>query len=408
MDRNNDRNGGAHGADGRAPRRSPFGVVFAGIVGLAAAMGIGRFAFTPLLPLMQAEGAVRLDAGGWLAAANYAGYLAGALACMWFAPAPRHAVRGGLITVAVSTAAMGLTASLVGWLAWRFVAGLASALVLVGVSQWALAQLAGRAQAAGAVFAGVGIGIVFAGLAGLEAAAHGRAAAQVWIWLGLAAALAAAVVWRRVGARIAPPAAPAIASRKAAGERALVFAYGALGFGYIIPATFLPALAREQLAGPLQFGLIWPAFGLAAALSTLATSRWLRTTPPRTVWIGAQAVMALGVAAPALGTSLAHLLFSAVCIGGTFMVITMAAMQEAQRLAAPSAGRLMAAMTAAFAIGQLAGPLTVSAAASITPHALELPSWLAAALLLAGAAALAQHRAPRHDTPRPRSTLHGC
>ena len=43
------------------------------MLGLAAAMGIGRFAFTPLMPLMQAHSGLSLAQGGWLAAANYAG-----------------------------------------------------------------------------------------------------------------------------------------------------------------------------------------------------------------------------------------------------------------------------------------------------------------------------------------------
>ena len=79
---------------------APWRVVVVGVAGLAAAMGIGRFGFTPLLPLMQAEGALPLAAGAWLAAANYAGHLAGALACMVFALSARTTVRGGLVAVA--------------------------------------------------------------------------------------------------------------------------------------------------------------------------------------------------------------------------------------------------------------------------------------------------------------------
>jgi MFS family permease len=408
MNRNDDQATEVHDRDEAAARPAPWRVVLAGIVGLAAAMGIGRFAFTPLLPLMQAEGSLPLAAGGWLAAANYLGYLAGALACMRFAPGPRRAVRGGLIAVALGTAAMGLVEGLAAWLVLRLVAGAASAFVLVGVSQWALTQLAGRALAAGAVFAGVGIGIVFAGAAGLEAAMHQRPAAHVWLWLGLAAAAAAAAVWRSVGRGAAAPRSPSASPRRVPGAGRLVFAYGALGFGYIIPATFLPAIAREQLADPLQFGWIWPTFGLAAAVSTVVAARWLRAGSPRVLWIGAQVLMAAGVAAPALGTELVVLLFSAVCIGGTFMVITMAGMQEAQRLAAPSAGRLMAAMTAAFAVGQLLGPLSVTAAAGTSAHVLVVPSAIAAAMLLAGAAALAWRRDARRESTNPRSSIHGC
>jgi MFS family permease len=71
-------------------------------------------------------------------------------------------------------------------------------------------------------------------------------------------------------------------------------------------------------------------------------------------------VMALGVALPAFFSSLAAVIVAAICVGGTFMVITMVGMQTAKEFGAAHPGRLMAAMTAAFAAGQLAGPLAVS------------------------------------------------
>ena len=84
--------------------------VAVGMLGLAAAMGIGRFAFTPLMPLMQEHAGLTLAQGGWLAAANYAGYLAGALLCVFANPNPGAAARAGLSGVALFTFAMGLTA----------------------------------------------------------------------------------------------------------------------------------------------------------------------------------------------------------------------------------------------------------------------------------------------------------
>ena len=126
---------------------SPTVVVAVGMVGLASAMGIGRFAFTPLMPLMQAHSGLTLTEGGWLAAANYAGYLVGALLCVFADPKPGVAARAGLAGVAFFTLAMGVTADFPWWLLWRFVAGVASALVLVGISAWALQRL-GRAERA--------------------------------------------------------------------------------------------------------------------------------------------------------------------------------------------------------------------------------------------------------------------
>ena len=98
----------------------------AGFLALAAAMGIGRFAFTPVLPLMQQQFGLSLAAGGVLAAANYAGYLVGALACTLWRPRPVVLVRVGLAAVAVLTAAMALVPSFTGWVLLRFGAGIAA------------------------------------------------------------------------------------------------------------------------------------------------------------------------------------------------------------------------------------------------------------------------------------------
>src|SRR5258706_11152675 len=58
---------------------SGFKIALAGLAALAVAMGVGRFAFTPLLPMMQQDAGLSVAGGGWLASANYLGYLVGAL-----------------------------------------------------------------------------------------------------------------------------------------------------------------------------------------------------------------------------------------------------------------------------------------------------------------------------------------
>src|SRR5687768_4524472 len=108
----------------------------AGLLALAVAMGIGRFAFTPLLPVMQAESALDVVAGGWLASANYGGYLLGGLTAVAMPLRAPSAIRIGLGTVALSTLAMGLTSSLWAWLALRAIAGVGSAWVLVFAGAW--------------------------------------------------------------------------------------------------------------------------------------------------------------------------------------------------------------------------------------------------------------------------------
>ena len=117
---------------------SPLSAALIGMAGLASAMGIGRIVMTPILPLMQQDAGLGSSQGGWLATANYIGYLAGALLCMALPPPPGAAIRWGLLAVAVFTLAMGSTQLGVLWIALRFFAGGASAMVLGGGSAWAM------------------------------------------------------------------------------------------------------------------------------------------------------------------------------------------------------------------------------------------------------------------------------
>ena len=75
-----------------AAPRSPLRVLIGGIFGMMVAMGIGRFAFTPILPLMQRDLGVSHSLAGGLASLNYSGYLAGALLCAWFFLLDMHVV----------------------------------------------------------------------------------------------------------------------------------------------------------------------------------------------------------------------------------------------------------------------------------------------------------------------------
>ena len=382
---------------------SPVTTAAAGALGLAAAVGIGRFAFTPLMPLMAAQSGLTLAQGGVLAAANYAGYLAGALWCLFAHPAPGRAARIGLAGVALFTLAMGMTSQFASWFALRALAGFASALVLVGISGWTLQGLAraDRGHWSGWVFAGVGVGIAFAGIATLVIGVLGVSTAAGWLVLGAVVAAVTASTWRPLATPEAGTLTPAPANDRTrfdADAWRLVACYGVAGFGYIIPATFLPALARQLVADPAVFGWTWPAFGAAAAASTVAAAL-LRHAAPRRVWAASQALMAAGVVAPALASSLGVLLAAALGIGGTFMVVTMAGMQEARRIARNGAARLIAAMTAAFAVGQLLGPLAVSLLAS-GGNALRASSITAGALLLASAGFLVAPRRCREAPVR--------
>jgi predicted MFS family arabinose efflux permease len=181
--------------------------------------------------------------------------------------------------------------------------------------------------------------------------------------------------------------APAVVSPLDRSSWLLVGCYGVFGFGYIVPATFIPATARTLVSDPLVFGWAWPVFGIAAAVSTILVTTLFRSTTPRKVAAASLLVMAVGVAAPAIDKRLGALLASALCVGGTFMVMTMAGVQEARRISTGDPTKLISALTAAFAVGQLAGPILVSMSHSAT-NGLMLASSLAAALLVGSALAL--------------------
>jgi MFS family permease len=383
---------------GRPPDRTPRVVVGSGVVALAVSMGIGRFAFTPLMPLMLRDGTLSAAAGAEWAAANYIGYLLGALTATWFSANPRRGVQLALFGVAVTTLAIAGTGDgalpLLGALL-RGAAGVFSAWALVCTSSWALAELA-RQQAPqlGAwIYVGVGLGIA---LAGTLAWLGGQQPAR-WLWLemGLLAAAGAVFVGLKLqDARRSPPVAaapmpPSPAQRARRGNMPLVLCYGTFGFGYIVPATFLPAMAQQQVPDPLVFGLTWPLFGLAAALSVVVAARYLPTWSRRRVWALAQGTMALGTALPLATQALWALAACAVLVGGTFMVATMAGLQLARERLPGNPTPLLARMTVAFAAGQILGPLLVRALGPDSLAGWGAFSWAnaaATALLLLSAA----------------------
>jgi predicted MFS family arabinose efflux permease len=171
-----------------------------------------------------------------------------------------------------------------------------------------------------------------------------------------------------------------------------VFGYGAYGFGYIIPATFLPVMARAAIEDPAVFGWAWPIFGAAAAVSTLIAAATARFLGNRRLWMATQLLMTVGVALPILWPGIAGIMLAALLVGGTFVVITMAGMQEARQVGGQHATGLMAALTSAFAAGQIAGPLYASAV--VAGEADFSRALLVAAIaLLAGVAAIAYPRA---------------
>lgn len=339
----------------------PLALCLAGWLSLAVAMGIGRFAFTPVLPLMMRAGQLDVAAGGWLAAANYAGYLAGALCAARLRLDATRLALLALAGTALLTAAMAWPSTAL-WAVLRLLAGVCSAWVFVATSVWCLGALAqhGRSDLAPAVYAGVGSGIAVAGLHCLVAGTLQTSPASLWLQLGMLAALMALpVAWVLARVPTAALPAPATAESKVpmGSSKGLVLCYGVMGFGYILPATFLPVLARAVVDDPLLFGLAWPVFGLTAAVSTWLAGWWMRHASRLQVWACCQALMGLGALLPGVWPGGFSIAASALLVGGTFMVITLVGVQEIRARAVHAPAAAVGRMTAAFATGQIAGPV---------------------------------------------------
>ena len=385
---------------------------------LAVAMGIGRFAFTPILPLMIQEGTVHLAQTAWLSSSNYIGYLVGALSLLKSNRHPLFVVLGlTLVTLTTWLASL----SSFGWLlVLRFLAGVASAWVLVSISAFAINWLKSRQViSSGLIYTGVGIGITLTGLicsyfifqsATVNVAAQSSLSplsSRLWQYLGVIALLATLLVTFLL-AKINSKS-PSTAAAKANPSKAthtnptsssipppaklklanVLTAYGLFGFGYILPATFLPQIAKQWLSGQ-SYLLIWPFFGLAAALSVVLSQglqRRYNNVSLLGVWRVSQIIMAVGTLLPALWQSLAGLMLSALMVGGTFMVVTMAGLQvAASQVTHYPKYNLSALMTASFAFGQLIGPLTALIATGKNIWLALLP--VSAIVLLIGVALL--------------------
>jgi len=388
---------------------APWTAALASAAALGVAMGIGRFAFTPLLPMMLADGVVDLHEASWLATANYLGYLLGAVLCTlqpWLAarmPAlailegPRM-VRAGLAATAALTLAMALPWP-AGWPTLRFLAGIASAYVFVHTSGWCLAVLARQnaAQLGGAMYTGPGAGIVASGLVAGALVAAGQRASTGWLVFGAMACALSVAVWRvyetpprRARAPAAAATATAVTGR-AHGRlevATLAFAYGIAGFGYIVTATFLPVIARTALPGSAWIDLFWPILGAAVIVGALLATRVRLSGDLRGLLAMGYALQAAGVVLGAWWPTPTGFALGSVLIGLPFTAITFFAMQEVRLVRPQHVASTMGLLTALYGIGQIVGPPFVAVVlrhSASTAAGFDLALGIAAGSLLFGA-----------------------
>lgn len=366
---------------------------------MAVAMGVGRFVYTPILPGMMEELGLSAAEAGWIASANYLGYLVGALVAAggWAHGRERALVLAGLGGTAVLCALMGLTDSMAAFLVIRFLAGVASAFVMVFLASIVFSHLrvAGRDDLQAMHFGGVGLGIaVSAALMAVLVTDHAGWTAG-WFWSAAISACGFAVVAWLVDCG---PVSDGVARRepplpKDRSLARIILAYGLFGFGYVVTATFLIAIVREGGGSRVFEAMVWLVTGLSGIFSVWLWQRAAKRIGLHGAYAVSCLVEAVGVAASVALGGHAGPMIGGVLLGLTFIAATALGLQAGRILAPQALRRLFALMTASFGVGQILGPIVAGYLAEWT-GSFFAPSMLAGAVLVASALVVWSARQP--------------
>lgn len=396
------------------PSPSPVKLALGGALSLAAAMGIGRFVYTPILPFMVEGVPLSAEDAGLIAAANFLGYLIGALAgSMGHLPGSQRTwFLSALLVSAVTLAGMGLADGMTAFLILRFASGIASAFALVFSSALVLEQVA-KANKPGLSalhFAGVGSGIA---LSAVLIATLGTWHVS-WQTLWYASAVATVFLLAAIAFLIPRSATaedhsagsesePQTRARKTpVGLILLDISYGLFGFGYIITATFISVIAREAPELQSAEAFVWLTVGLAGIPSILIWNRIAARIGTRQAIAVACTVEAVGVALSVAAPTPTLFLMAAALLGGTFIGISALGLVEASRLSPGNSRQALAIMTASFSLGQVIGPWVAGQLHTVTGDFQAASFAAAGALIAAALLVMIPTREPIVETgPRP-------
>ncbi|MGH7074861.1 MAG: YbfB/YjiJ family MFS transporter [Stellaceae bacterium] len=340
-------------------------VLGAGISSLILAMGIARFAYTPLLPLMRQQAGLGVAEAGWLAAINYVGYLSGAVVVSLIGDLvlKDRLYRIGMIVAVLTTATMGMTTNPIVWAVSRYIAGLSStAGMLLGtglILNW-LIRHDDRAEL-GIHFAGIGLGIA--------GSAAGAALMNRWQldwhqqWYVFSAA-ACVLLLPALGWLPAPDRSVVTRSGQAMRDappgrtflRLFMAAYFCAGVGYVVSATFIVAIV-DNLPGLGGHGtLVFLVIGLSAAPACMVWDLIARRTGELNALILAALLQIAGILLPVLGGGLFPALIGAFLFGATFIGIVNLVLTMAGRYYPTRPAKMMGKMTLAYGTAQAIAP----------------------------------------------------
>lgn len=383
----------------RPGRAAATPAILAGLCASLVGIGLARFAYTPLIPALIAAGWFSPGQAAYLGAANFAGYVAGAIAARPLAARlpVRHVLRAMLALASLTFFTCAVPVSFPWFFGWRFAAGAAGGVLMVLAAPAVLPFVppARRGLASGAIYTGVGLGIAASGT--LLPLLLREGVATAWLGLGVVATALTALSWRGWPSA-APPAPPAAHVRPAPGRAmaVVILVYGMNAIGLVPHMVFLvDHVARGLGRGMAAGALCWVAFGFGALAGPAATGaladRIGFTRALRLALLGQAAVVAL----PLLSSNAAVLLISA-AVAGVFapgiVPLTLGRIYALVPPGSDAAREAWSRATVAFAVGQMAAAYGFSYLFARTGSALPLFAVGCAALLLALAADMAGSR----------------
>ncbi len=377
--------------------RDALKVLAGGVLGMVVAMGIGRFAYTPILPLMLRDLEMTNTLGGWLAGLNYLGYLIGAVACT-INPrilSSRNIAGGALLLSLATTIFMGATVSQFWWGIMRLCGGISSAILFIMISAQVAEALVRRGYGhwMGALYGGIGLGIAMSGLIvpQLDKAGGWNFA---WIGMGIIAIIFAlmgiTLGWKSVQTKVCTSGLPK-PSAELGRIRILAAAYFLEGLGYIVTATFIVTVISMTPGLETLAPYSWVAVGLSAIPSTIIWTHLARRMGNRKTLLAAYALQAAGILVSVQAATTAQVLFAAVTFGGTFLGIVAVTLAEGKSRMGSEGGLSAAFLTASFSVGQMLGPVIAGKLAD-WQDGFALPLLLAAISVILGGVLIAVDR----------------
>ena len=365
-------------------------------------MGVGRFAYTPLLPLMEQGAGLSHQMAGLIASSNLAGYLIGAFSASSgrFRARRLQGVWWAITTVVVTTAVIAFTPE-PAWIVVRFITGVGSGFAFVLGSSIVLDRAARerRPDWIAIFYGGVGAGIALTAVAVPLLGAWGGWRAG-WLGLGVIAAFMCVVTmpWLTDSANAEIEATQAEQSRLNPRLFGWLFAaYSAQGMGYVIPATFIVAMiaSTPQIVGFAATS--WIVVGVVAIPSTIVWNRLGIAFGRDVALVLALGVMAIGAIAPVVAPNAFGVLLSAATLGGTFVGVTALANALGRALQPEGSHIAIGRLTTGFGVGQILGPavagMLIADFGSYTPALVVASSVLClAAVVMACGAIVARTR----------------